>query len=158
MAVIPPKYAVSAVVGKIKANTSREIRQRFPEIKKVYWRNECWSVGFFSSTVGIDDRYQRCQNAQGQLCYTMSQEFKFNGSVLNTDVEALAEGWGREAHAPRLLRRPHAGGYGPGPPGHGGHGEGDSRRTASRSCSDREAARTRPDSSLGPISHRWFFS
>ena len=45
------------------------------------------------STVGIDDRYQRCENAQGQLCYTMSKDFKFNGSVLNTDVEALAEGF-----------------------------------------------------------------
>ena len=55
VAVIPPKYAVSAIVGKIKANTSREIRRRFPEIKKVYWRNEFWSVGFFSSTVGIDE-------------------------------------------------------------------------------------------------------
>ncbi len=55
VAVIPPKDAVSAVVGKIKANTSREIRQRFPEIKKVYWRNEFWSVGFFSSTVSIDE-------------------------------------------------------------------------------------------------------
>jgi len=55
VAVIPPKYAVSAVVDKIKANTSREIRQRFPEIKKVYWRNEFWSVGVFSSTVGIDE-------------------------------------------------------------------------------------------------------
>jgi putative transposase len=28
--VIPPKYAVSNIVGKIKANTSREIRKRFP--------------------------------------------------------------------------------------------------------------------------------
>ena len=55
VAVIPPKDAVSAIVGKIKANTSREIRQRFPAIKKVYWRNEFWSVGFFSSTVGIDE-------------------------------------------------------------------------------------------------------
>ena len=55
VAVIPPKYAVSAIVGKIKANTSREIRQRFPGIKKVYWRNEFWSPGFFSSTVGIDE-------------------------------------------------------------------------------------------------------
>ena len=34
--VIPPKYAVSAIVSKIKANTSREMRQRFPWIKKVY--------------------------------------------------------------------------------------------------------------------------
>jgi putative transposase len=55
VAVIPPKYAVAAVVGKIKANTSPEIRQRFPEIKKVYWRHEFWSVGFFSSTIGIDE-------------------------------------------------------------------------------------------------------
>lgn len=53
--VIPPQYAVSAIVGKIKANTSREIRQRFPWVKQVYWRNEFWSVGFFSSTVGIDE-------------------------------------------------------------------------------------------------------
>lgn len=52
---IPPKYAVSAIVGKIKANPSREIRQRFPWIKKIYWRNECWSVGFFSSTVGVNE-------------------------------------------------------------------------------------------------------
>ena len=53
--VIPPQYAVSAIVGKIKANTSREIRTRFPWIKKIYWRNELWSVGFFSSTVGINE-------------------------------------------------------------------------------------------------------
>jgi putative transposase len=53
--VIPPTYAVSAIVGKIKANTSREIRKRFSWIKKVYWRNECWSVGFFSSTVGVNE-------------------------------------------------------------------------------------------------------
>ncbi len=50
--VIPPKYAVSAIVGKSKANTSREIRQRFPWGKKIDGRNEFWSVGFFSSTVG----------------------------------------------------------------------------------------------------------
>lgn len=34
VAVIPLKYAVSAIVGKIKANTSREIRQRFPGAKR----------------------------------------------------------------------------------------------------------------------------
>ena len=53
--VIPPKYSVSSIVGKIKANTSREIRKRFPRLKRIYWRNEFWSVGFFSSTVGIDE-------------------------------------------------------------------------------------------------------
>jgi len=53
--VIPPKYAVSAIVGTIKTNTSREIRQRFPWVKQGSWRNEFWSIGFFSSTVGIDE-------------------------------------------------------------------------------------------------------
>lgn len=36
VAVIPPKYTVSAIVGKLKANTSREIHQRFPWVKKRY--------------------------------------------------------------------------------------------------------------------------
>ncbi len=81
IAVIPPKYAVSAIVGKIKANTSWEIRQRFPEIKKVYWRHEFWSPGFFSSTVGIDEavikRYVEFQEKvdKGQL--TLQLDFGF---------------------------------------------------------------------------------
>jgi len=55
VSVIPPKYSVSSVVGKIKANTSRQIRIEFPWIKKMYWRNEFWSPGFFSPTVGIKE-------------------------------------------------------------------------------------------------------
>ena len=53
--VIPPQYAVSAIIGKLKANTSREVRIRFPWLKKIYWQTEFWSVGFFSSTVGINE-------------------------------------------------------------------------------------------------------
>ena len=45
------------------------------------------------STVGIDDHYKRYEDAQGQLCYAMAQEFKFHSSAPNTDVEALAEGF-----------------------------------------------------------------
>jgi len=51
--IIPPKYSVSSIVEKIKANTSREIRKRI-DLKSVYWGKTFWSVGFFSSTVGID--------------------------------------------------------------------------------------------------------
>ena len=58
--VIPPKYAVSAIVGTIKANTSRALRQRFPWIKQIDWRNAFWSVGFFSAPVGgNEDGIQR---------------------------------------------------------------------------------------------------
>jgi putative transposase len=53
--VIPPKYPVSSIVGKIQSNTSWEVRKRFPWRKRVYWRDESWSVSFFSSTVGIDE-------------------------------------------------------------------------------------------------------
>ena len=31
VAVIPPTYAVSAIVGKVKANASRAIHERFPK-------------------------------------------------------------------------------------------------------------------------------
>ena len=64
--VIPPRYAVSAIVGKIKANTSREIRQSFPWVKKVYWRNEFWSVGFFSSTGKEERADAECRDAERQ--------------------------------------------------------------------------------------------
>ncbi len=53
--IIPPKYAVSDIVGKIKANTGRDVSKQFEWVKKMYGRNEFWSPGFFSSTVGINE-------------------------------------------------------------------------------------------------------
>ena len=53
--VIPPKYAVSSIVGKMKANLSRQLRLRYPELKRTYWRAVLWSPGFFSSTVGLNE-------------------------------------------------------------------------------------------------------
>ena len=79
--IIPPKYAVSDIIGKIKANTSREIRKRFSWVKKIYWRNEFWPPGFFTSTVGINEdvikRYVEFQEKidKGQLQLTF--DFKF---------------------------------------------------------------------------------
>jgi len=78
--VIPPRYSVLSIVGKIKANTSREIRKRFSWVKEIYWRNEFWSPGFFSSTVGINEqvikRYIEFQEKvdKGQL--QLSFDFK----------------------------------------------------------------------------------
>ena len=45
------------------------------------------------STVGIDDSYRRSQNEHGELCFTMSHEFRFRKPTPDTDVEALAEGY-----------------------------------------------------------------
>ena len=78
--IIPPKYSVSRIVGKVKANTSREIRKKFEWINKVYLRNEFWSPGFFSSTVGIDEeiikRYVEFQEKADKGQLQLSFDFK----------------------------------------------------------------------------------
>jgi len=78
--VIPPKYAVSDMVGKIKANTSRSIRRQFSWVCQTYRKAVFWSPGFFSSTVGINEevimRYVAFQEKldKGQL--QLSLEFR----------------------------------------------------------------------------------
>ena len=54
--IIPPKYAVSTVVGKIKGMTGSELRKKFEWLSKRYWKeNIVWSPGYFVSTVGIEE-------------------------------------------------------------------------------------------------------
>lgn len=53
---IPPTMAVGKAVGIIKQNTAREMKQKFPFLKQVYWGSEgIWSDGYFVSTVGINE-------------------------------------------------------------------------------------------------------
>ena len=53
--IIPPKYAVSTVVGKIKGMTSSRLRKKFGWMKLRYSReNIVWSPGYFVSTVGVE--------------------------------------------------------------------------------------------------------
>ncbi len=53
--IIPPKYAVSAVVGKIKGMTGSALRKKFGWMKLRYSReNVVWSPGYFVSTIGVE--------------------------------------------------------------------------------------------------------
>ncbi|PIS29082.1 IS200/IS605 family transposase [Candidatus Saganbacteria bacterium CG08_land_8_20_14_0_20_45_16] len=53
---IPPKYPVSHVVNLLKSNTGRKMREKFKFLDKVYWGSEgIWSIGYFVSTVGINE-------------------------------------------------------------------------------------------------------
>ncbi len=53
---IPPTMAVGKAVGIIKQNTARELKQKFPYLKQVYWGTDAvWSEGYFVSTVGINE-------------------------------------------------------------------------------------------------------
>ena len=55
MVSVPPTIAVGKAVGIIKQNTAREMKQKFPFLKQVYWGSEgVWSDGYFVSTVGIN--------------------------------------------------------------------------------------------------------
>ena len=52
---IPPQTSVGSVVRIIKSNTARNIKQKFPTLKKYYWGTESfWSEGYFVSTVGVN--------------------------------------------------------------------------------------------------------
>ena len=57
---IPPKYAISEVMGKLKGQSSKHMRKTFPWLGKVYWKeNIVWSPGYFVSSVGIDENVIR---------------------------------------------------------------------------------------------------
>ena len=53
---IPPNIAVCDAVGRLKANSSIHIRKKFKFIREMYleW-DGIWSVGYFVSSVGIDE-------------------------------------------------------------------------------------------------------
>ncbi len=55
--VIPPKYAVSDVVGEMKQYTASRLREKFEWLEKAYWKEwVVWSPGYFVSTVGLDEK------------------------------------------------------------------------------------------------------
>ncbi len=67
--IIPPRYAVSDVVGRLKCQTASLLRKKFDWMKKVYWKeNIVWSPGYFVSTVGLKEKeikeYVRWQGKQ----------------------------------------------------------------------------------------------
>ncbi|GJL53111.1 MAG: IS200/IS605 family transposase [Nitrospirales bacterium] len=67
--IIPPRYAVAAIVGTLKQQTAKALRAKFTWLEDVYWREPVvWSPGYFVSTVGIDEAkilwYVRHQEAQ----------------------------------------------------------------------------------------------
>ena len=67
--IIPPKYAVSDVIGRIKQKSASMLRKKLSFLKEVY-RGEpmLWSPGYFVSTVGIDEakiiKYVQWQDRQ----------------------------------------------------------------------------------------------
>ena len=55
--VITPKYSIASVMGRLKSQSSAQLRKTFGWLSKVYW-NEIvvWSPGYFVSSVGLNEQ------------------------------------------------------------------------------------------------------
>ena len=56
---IPPKYAVSNVVGYIKGKSALHIARKFAGLKRNFTGENFWARGYFVSTVGLDENMVR---------------------------------------------------------------------------------------------------
>lgn len=76
--IIPPRIAVASVIQYIKTTSGGLLKRKFPYMNRLVWgRSGIWSVGYFVSTVGINEsiilNYVRTQDEddRGQ------QQFEF---------------------------------------------------------------------------------
>lgn len=62
----PPSNSVAAVIRELKSCTSNHLRKKFKYINEIYRHSGIWSVGYFVSTVGLNEdeikRYIERQN------------------------------------------------------------------------------------------------
>jgi len=67
---IPPKYAVSQVMGFLKGKLALGMFDHYPQLRKRYWGQHVWSRGYCVSTVGMDEerirRYVKWQTQKEQ--------------------------------------------------------------------------------------------
>lgn len=53
---IPPTMGVGKAIGIIKANSAKQLKQKFPFLKQVYWGTDSvWSEGYFVTSVGVNE-------------------------------------------------------------------------------------------------------
>ena len=53
---MPPKYAVSDVMGYLKGKLAIRLFQRYEKLGKKNWGRHLWSRGYCVSTIGIDEK------------------------------------------------------------------------------------------------------
>jgi putative transposase len=61
--------SIGSVIRLVKTNTARQIKSKFPILKKHYWGTDSlWSEGYFVSTVGVTtETIKRYIANQGEL-------------------------------------------------------------------------------------------
>ncbi len=73
---IPPKYAISEVVGFIKGKSAIKLFDLYTGLKRRYWGRHFWAKGYCVSTVGLDEdqvrQYVRWQLQKDQTSDQLS--------------------------------------------------------------------------------------
>jgi putative transposase len=55
IAMVPPKVAISDLMGRVKGQTSMKLFKQFRYLRKQpYWGNHFWSQGYCVDTIGLD--------------------------------------------------------------------------------------------------------
>lgn len=52
---IPPSFSVAAVVQQLKIRSSKQLQKKHRFIREMYIGGNIWSVGYFSSTIGLNE-------------------------------------------------------------------------------------------------------
>ena len=77
---VPPRLAISHVMGVLKGKTAIKLFKSFPRLKRrPYWGNHFWARGYCVSTVGLDEekirRYVKYQEENERREESEQQEF-----------------------------------------------------------------------------------
>lgn len=76
---IAPDISVASAVKMIKARTSILLKKRFSFIRKIYLDEGIWSVGYFSSTIGLNEQQIRRYIAyQGRVDLPRTLKLEFS--------------------------------------------------------------------------------
>ena len=86
---IPPKYAVSQVIGYLKGKLAIRLFQQFEKLGKRFWGRHLWSRGYCVSSVGIDEtiirEYVRWQEEKEKESEKETE--KLQGELFKEDKE-----------------------------------------------------------------------
>jgi putative transposase len=76
---IPPNLSIAAVVRRLKSESSAHLKKKFKFIRDMYLDGSIWSVGYFVSTVGLNEEVIKK--------YIASQGRKDRGTTLRSEFE-----------------------------------------------------------------------
>jgi putative transposase len=82
---IPPKYAISQIMGYLKGKLAIRLFQRYERLGRRFWGRHLWGRGYCVSTVGIDEtlirQYVRWQEEKER------ESEKLQGELFKEDEE-----------------------------------------------------------------------